>query len=690
MRGRFIPLLLVLLIACGEPPTPAPATPPQPITPQPITPQPEPSLPIPEPEPPELVLPTYALSELMWTSASNALGPFEKDAANGTAHGGDGSPLTINGKIYPKGLGTAAPSEIVFNLGGACSSFSAEVGVDDSADATGATVTFEIYVDTLKLWDSGFMTVGDDFKLTGQLDVTDKQTLKLVITGAPGGSQHNLADWAAPTLACASAPTALAPSDASGKGVFGLATDWPTIPTHAALLPNSTLLSWYSRDTDGNTRLRDYNDQDLHSFTLVDLWDINTNSHTRTDNTKTDLFCSGFTLTSEGSLYVAGGNLGSNEAGFYPGSRHTNIFDFTARGWSQGPDMTEGRWYPSVVSLPNKELLIMGGDSNEDSIHNFIPDVWDPATNTLRRLTNASSEDRDLHPFYPWLHVAPNGQVFNSGSSPQMAYLSTSGNGRWSRSYTRDALYRGYGSSVMYEPGKILVMGGGGNTRSTVTIDLTDGVQVEATGSMRRGRTNLNATLLPDGTVFVNGGNTSGINFDDDTSVYSSEIWDPATGEWQLTAPAQKPRNYHAVSLLLPDGRVLTGGGGGCGSCGVNHQNVEIYFPPYLFKDDDSGLLAERPTITEAPENISYDESVTLTTPSASTITKVALIAFGSVTHAFNTNQRYVPLEMSDKTNTTLTLTSPENANLAPPGYYMLFIIDENGVPSVARTLQLE
>ncbi len=677
MRGRLsIFGVLVLLLSCGEPSASMPAAIPDDTQPEPLLPETKP-----------LILPSYYLSDLLWESSSNALGPVERNAANGFKEGGDGATLTVSGETYENGFGTAAPSEIVFNLGETCSSFAAEVGVDDAADGS---VSFEVYADDAKIWESGLMTSLDPAKMTGVLDIAGTQRLKLVTNDAEDSEQHDYGDWLIPTVACAFAPPALAPNDAHSKGVFGLAQSWPTIPTHAALLPDSTLITWYSRDTDGTTRIRDYNDQDLHNFTVVDLWDVNTNSHSRVDNTTTDLFCSGFTLNSEGNLYVAGGNLGSSDTGFYPGSKFTNIFDVTQRTWEKGPDMSEGRWYPSVISLPNKELLMMGGDSNETTLHNFIPDVWNPSTNTLRRLLGASSEDRDMHSFYPWLHVAPNGQVFYSGSSHDMAYLDTTGQGEWSEVYERDSLHRGYGSSVMFEPGKILVMGGGGNTKSAVTIDLSSGVDVAATASMKRGRTNLNATLLADGTVFVNGGNTSGTNFDDTTSVYSSELWNPATGEWQLGAVAQKPRNYHAVSILLPDGRVLTGGGGGCGACGVNHQDIEMYYPPYLFKKDGSGLLAERPQITEAPSTMSYHKSYVLTTSKPKSIEKVALVALGSVTHSFNMNQRYVPLTIESKTDSVLSVTSPSNANLAPPGYYLLFVIDSGGVPSVARIVQMQ
>jgi hypothetical protein len=669
-KARFYSavLTLLLLVACGRVTKETPG----------FTPTLEP-----------LAASSYYLSDLRPESVKNTFGPLEKDSSNGAKDGGDGRTLTINGKTYTKGLGVTSPSEIIYNLGGGCSTFSAEVGVDDLWNATRGSVTFEVYADNVKLWDSGLMIYTDPFKTTGTLNVTGKQLLKLVTTTGGNGGQDDYADWAMPVISCDPAPPALFPASAGTLGAFGPLEPWPTIPTHAALLPDSTILSWYSRDTTGLTRDWDYNNQASHNSTIVDSWNTFNDSHTRRDNTTTDLFCAGFAPTFDGKLFVAGGNLGSLN-GFYPGSAHTNIFNPITNTWTRAPDMTEGRWYPTVIALPNKEMLLMSGWSNTTTTNNYVADVWNPTTNTLRRLTSASTQSRSVQHLYPWLHVAPGGRVFYSGSTVSMAYLTTTGTGRWSPTYNRDSTGRVNGSSVMYEPGKLLIVGGGGNTKTAVTVNLTNGVQTSATGSMTFGRTHLNATLLADGSVFVNGGNTSGVNFDDTTSVYSSELWNPTTGTWQLGAVAQKPRNYHAVSLLLPDGRVWTGGGGGCGTCAVNHQNTEMYYPPYLFKKDGSGLLADRPRVTFAPSTMTYTQSYTLYTPSPTTIQKVALVGLGSVTHAFNMNQRYVPLTIATRTSNTLSVTSPANANLAPPGYYLLFVIDLSGVPSVGRFVQVQ
>lgn len=633
----------------------------------------------------------YYLSDLLWESAKNTYGPVEKDSSNGAKVGGDGRVLTINGKTYAKGFGVTSPSEIVYNLGGVCSSFSAEVGVDDQWNSTRGSVVFQVFADNVNIWDSGLMTYADPFRATGSLPLVGVQKLKLVITDGGNGGGDDYADWAVPVIACDPAPPARFPSNSRTKGAFGPLESWPVVATHASLLPDSTIISWYSRDATGITRDLDYNDQSKHNFTLVDSWNTFTNVHTSPNNTTTDLFCAGHIVGADGKLYVSGGHLGFNGS-FYPGSKHTNVFNPVTRQWTRGPDMVDGRWYPTLINLPNKEILIMEGfSSSEATRYNYIPDVWNPGTNTLRRLTTASTETRSVQHLYPWLHVAPDGRVFYSGATVSMAYLDTAGTGGWSTTYQRDAVARVAGSSVMYDLGKILVLGGDTPaTNTAVTINLTSGVQATPTGSMAFARTNPNATLLADGSVFVNGGNSSGINFDDTTSVYQSELWKPTTGTWQLTATARKPRNYHAVSLLLPDGSVWTAGGGGCGTCSVNHQNAEIYYPPYLFRQNNSGLLAPRPRVTVSPSSMTYNQNYTLTIPNANQIQKVALVGIGSVTHAFNMNQRYVPLTIASRTSTSVTITSPANANLAPPSHYMLFVINSNGVPSVAPIIQVQ
>jgi hypothetical protein len=245
----------------------------------------------------------------------------------------------------------------------------------------------------------------------------------------------------------------------------------------------------------------------------------------------------------------------------------------------------------------------------------------------------------------------------------------------------------------MYDIGKILVAGGGPSTNTADVINVNGSTPtVSPTGSMAYGRRQHNLTDLADGTVLATGGNSSGASLVDlNAGVYAAEQWSPATGQWTTLSSMQVTRQYHSTALLLPDGRVLSAGGGICGTCdtvGYLNKNAEIFSPPYLFAKDGSGSLAPRPTVTAAPGTVGEGTKFTVSTPDATSITKVALVKLGAVTHSNNMDQRYVPLSFTAG-NGTLTVTAPASINIAPPGYYMLFIVNSAGVPSVAPILNV-
>jgi hypothetical protein len=292
------------------------------------------------------------------------------------------------------------------------------------------------------------------------------------------------------------------------------------------------------------------------------------------------------------------------------------------------------------------------------------------------------------------LDVAPDGRVFYSGPDQTLRKLDSAGGGTWQTFGQRDGINRGYGSRAVYDIGKTLVAGGGSSSRTAVVID-TNGAtpQVAATSPMAFGRRQHNLTLLADGSVLATGGNSTGASLIDmNGGVYNAERWDPATGQWTTLAAQAVTRQYHSTALLLPDGRVLSSGGGICGTCdqvGYLAKNAEIFTPPYLFKDDGSGQLAPRPEISSAPGSVSHGTSFQITTPDAASIRKVGLIRLGSQTHSTEMEQRYVPLSFTAGAG-TLTASVPANMNTAVPGNYMLFIVDSAGVPSVASMVGLD
>jgi hypothetical protein len=204
---------------------------------------------------------------------------------------------------------------------------------------------------------------------------------------------------------------------------------------------------------------------------------------------------------------------------------------------------------------------------------------------------------------------------------------------------------------------------------------------------MKFPRRQMNATLLADGSVLVTGG-TSGAGFNNQAgAVRDAELWNPATGTWTTMARESQTRTYHSTALLLPSGRVLSSGGGEGG--GITYANSEftaqVYSPPYLFKAD--GSPAARPSIGSAPARLHYNQIFTVETPNAASVSRGTLIRLSSVTHAFNQSQLiyHVTFTRPAGTTTTLSAKAPASGNLAPPGPYMLFLINGSGVPSVAK-----
>lgn len=456
----------------------------------------------------------------------------------------------------------------------------------------------------------------------------------------------------------------------------------PLVPIHVMVLINGKVLMW---DSVGDNPTETY---PVHNFTRAALWDPVTNIVTNVNNetvpnggTGFNLFCAGFAHLPDGTAFLAGGNR--NE--FLDGIDETHYFNHITNTWSLGPVMAEGgRWYPSVTPLANGEMLITSGYQN-------TPEVYTTAA-TLRTLSNATY----AMPLYPWLHAAPNGRAFNFGPNPPMNYFDTSGTGSRQALGNRDNINRTYGSFAMYDIGKIIASGGENSRSSAVKINILNpnvNPIVTPASPMAFGRRQHNLTVLPDGSVLATGGNHSQSELIDlNGNVFEAEIWSPVTQNWRTLSSAAKVRQYHSAAILLADGRVFTGGGGICGTCqqvGYLEKNMEIFTPPYLYLQDGSGNLAPRPTITTAPNAVDFDESFFVATPNATSITSVVMMRVSSVTHSIDFEQRRIPLKFS-QTAGGLTIDAPPNSNIAPPGYYMLFLINNDGVPSEAKMMNLE
>ncbi len=470
------------------------------------------------------------------------------------------------------------------------------------------------------------------------------------------------------TAADAQAAAAAVEGSVAEVGSWSAPVEWPVVGVHATLLPNGKVLAY---DSIGDQATEAYA---VHDHTRATVWDPATGAHTdvRVD-TGFNIFCSGLSHMLDGSVFFAGGNKDAHLSGI----RQTHIFNHQTNAWSLGADMVYERWYPTVTGLRDGELLITGGGPATPEVRK--------TDGTLRTLSNAAL---DL-PLYPWLDVAPDGRAFYSGPDQTMRALDPTGTGAWQSFTQRDSINRDYGGHAMFDVGKLLVAGGGNSTSDARVIDINGASpKVSATAAMAFGRRQNNVTMLADGTALATGGNSSGASLVDlDNGVYNAELWDPATGAWKTLAAQRVTRQYHSTALLLPDGRVLSSGGGICGTCdevGYLAKNAEVFTPPYLYKKDGSNELAPRPQVTAAPATVEYGAPVRIDTPDAAAIRKVGLVRLGAVTHSVDMDQRYVPLAFTAGSG-TVTATGPANANVAPPGPYMLFLVDSAGVPSVAQ-----
>jgi hypothetical protein len=388
----------------------------------------------------------------------------------------------------------------------------------------------------------------------------------------------------------------------------------------------------------------------------------------------------------DGRLMVTGGIVGLTDD---MGPHDATIFDPVTEQWSQGAMMNFGRYYPTATTLADGRILVQGGTTTCVSCIADIPEIYDPILNTWTQLGPTASK---IFKYYPHTFVLPDGRIFVSSQddkaiASQVLDLTTQ---TWTTVDSR--VFDGH-SAAMYLPGKVIKAGtataddpGHPSAPTTYIIDMNQASPAwQTVASMANPRSYLNLTILPDGNVLATGGSTTTDKANWAAAVYPAELWSPATKTWTTMASMQTPREYHSTALLLPDATVLVAGGGRENGRSQpdpkDEPNAEIFSPPYLFK-------GARPVITSAPSLLQYGGSFAIVTPDASRVASVSLIALGAVTHAFNENQRFVPLTFSNA-GTSLNVQAPSNGNIAPPGPYMIFLVDTNGVPSIAAMTRL-
>jgi hypothetical protein len=491
---------------------------------------------------------------------------------------------------------------------------------------------------------------------------------------------------------------------------------------HAALLHTGKLLYF------GGYDVHDTHLYDTHTAQITDIPEFDTEGQPAWTN----IFCGGQAWLPDGRLLVAGGMLpeldeeveedlpeleeevhvGGHGGMRGGGERGCWIFDPRSSSWSPTADLnldpaggpnSGGRWYPTLTTLHDGRIIAVGGHPDrrerfppEDPRHNNnTPERYSAASGNWTLLTAEAAQSEDpsfVTDSYPRLHLLPGGDVFFST-------LSTGSNRRYDAhvgvfvgdpipSHAEGIYAKGSNATSVllpllhgegYRP-RVMVCGGAQPER----IDLGGEDGWQSTGLRALPHTPLRhhlcAVILPTGQIFVTGGTAT--DGEDDVrqagAVRQGEVYDPGidwdsstylagTGEWAVVEQATVRRHYHSSALLLPDGAVWTAGsnGGGTG----NELRIELYRPPYMGQ-------VTRPVIDEWPAAVTYRSTFLIRVPGAGAIHRVALMRNGTVTHAFDGDQRYVDLEFTVDGEDRLSVVAPPDPSVAPPGYYMLWAID--------------
>ncbi|MEM6965223.1 MAG: PA14 domain-containing protein [Bacteroidota bacterium] len=471
----------------------------------------------------------------------------------------------------------------------------------------------------------------------------------------------------------------------NSAGAWSTVINLPLISAAGANLPDGKVMLWSARDKfsfGGN-----------QGKTWTAIFDPATNTATEAliENTSHDMFCPGVNTLPDGRVMVTGGSS----------SNKTSIYNPTTNAWSAAETMNIARGYHSNVTLPSGATFTIGGSwsggtgGKNGEIWTSKSGWYQPQGIPVDVITDGtvSNQNPKLDDYFPWLWVAPNGKLFHAGPSQTMHWIDHEGVGNYTSAGERDNdPYSASGTTVMYDVGKILKVGGaptsgqGGDANGkTYTIDINDNTPVVTPHEdLEFSRNVHNSVVLPSGEVLVIGGIPLGNFFSDTNSRLNAELWNPSTGQWTTMAAMTVPRNYHSIALLLADGRVLTSGGGLCGSCPENHPDAQIFSPPYLF--NANGTLANRPVINNTPTSADYNTTIQVKTNA--TIGTFALVRNSGATHSTNNDQRRIPLTFTNQGNNNYQLDIPDR-NILPPGSYMLFAMKNNGVPSVAKFITI-
>ncbi len=431
-----------------------------------------------------------------------------------------------------------------------------------------------------------------------------------------------------------------------------------------------------------------------------------------------DLFCAGHAWTGDGNLFVAGGTSvypggldpdgdgdgdngdGADHQGHFHGNKLTYVYDPSSGAmgtWIRLPDLQANRWYPTVTLLANGQMFVTGPKPTYEV---FTLDTGGLSGSWQMNGPSQQFPGPAAFSIYPRVHQLFSGEQFCSGMWSFAAKLDhAAAPGSWTFTDASQFDYKNYVTSVLLPnvPGsvqdRVMLIGGEAFIGLTSQGVLED-VEVCNAGEssapawdwtpmppMKRKRQHANGTLLPDGSVLVIGGRSNTLFDGRGAAARVPELF--KDNSWRDLAPQRSDRTYHSTALLLPDGKVVSAGGD------TSKFDYEVFSPPYL----TSGL--PRPEIVSAPTLLEYSGrtsalyTVEFEKMAGAAVEQVVLMAPGSVTHHTDYSQRYVALPVRHVTETSVHFLGPESTGWAPPGFYMLFLVTGDGVPSVSKWVRV-
>jgi hypothetical protein len=491
-------------------------------------------------------------------------------------------------------------------------------------------------------------------------------------------------------------------AQSAGSWVSGNNTS--TVAIHASVLPNGRIFYMAGSGYHSSRQGGPYEARVL---------DPNTGSESNVSMSE-DLFCVGQAPLPNGNILLAGGTLrydtaSNNCNGKWHGLKSAYELNWSNNSLVKVASMKHGRWYPTCITMADGNVMVTGG-YDEYGDHNRLVEIYNSSSKTwtVRAAQSGGStytvgnssagtcsgagspSYSGAAPnlfLYPRMHLMPSGNIVVAGMLDDIRLWNRS-TGSWSTLGLSSPSYRHYGTSVLLplnntttEKGKILIVGGSPTsadpaTRTCQVLDFNAGnPSIRTVGSLRYGRKYLAPVILPDGNVVVFGGAAQG----NSNPRYVPEMFNPSTETWTTLTAASVPRVYHQVALLLRDGRVWTAGSTRSRS---NWELRTEFFRPAYYS-------ATRPSISGTPSVGAYGGSIAIPTSSASSISRATLVKCPDTTHHYDSNMRYIALAFRSRTSSSVTVAAPLNANLAPPGYYYVHVVNSSGIPSAARIIRI-